>query len=632
MNIDLTNIDEIIAKLEEADDAYFNSDKEIMTDAEYDILKRTAHKLNPKNPYFVKVGANVRGGKLKLPYPMHGLDQIFENEIQPMWVDKYGLKDSLIIITDKLDGVSCMLLFADKDGDGHAEFQIAYSRGNSAEGADISRHVKKLNFPKVIPNCSLFVVRAELIMKDKIFRGKYEGKYSSARATVAGVMNSSDGDDRLDNIDLIAYTIVDQSNKRANKQDALTTLHTHGFKVPFTQIVKGSQLNDKFLMNCIEQSKANSAYELDGVVLSENHTNQSIKYKILDANAITTSPWRDMPVEISKWGLLKPRIEINPVKLFDTVVTFATAFNMKYVYDNKLGPGSTITLTKSGSVIPYILGSTPSTVPDYDKWFEQQMTRSAGSSDWEWNENEVEVVLSDAENHPLVRFKQVLDFFESIEVDLLKESTLKKVLDHYNWFNHTWSYEKTIETLFDLTDSEWGKIVGANGSKIYASLHRRLSNMKLETICGSLNYAGAGFGIRRAKMLIAQAGAANMWNLVSHDITTFNGFDDKTAMKIAYALPKIKSFIDRNADYIKIIEEKKTDELKDISVVFTGFRDNELQEKVEKMGGKVGSGVSKKTTYLVAADPGSSSGKAGKAKELGVKVLSIDEFKDMFNL
>jgi hypothetical protein len=50
---------------------------------------------------------------------MNGLDQIFENEIQPMWVDKYGLNDSLIVITDKFDGVSCMLVFADKDGDGH---------------------------------------------------------------------------------------------------------------------------------------------------------------------------------------------------------------------------------------------------------------------------------------------------------------------------------------------------------------------------------------------------------------------------------------------------------------------------------------------------------------------------------
>jgi DNA ligase (NAD+) len=633
MNIDLTNIDEVVAKLEEADDAYFNTDKELMTDAEYDILKRTAHKLSPKHPYFIKVGADTRGGKLKLPYPMNGLDQIFENEIQPLWVHKHGLNDSLIVITDKLDGVSCMLVFADKDGDGHAEFQIAYSRGNSVEGADISRHVKKLKFPKIIHDCTLFVVRAEIIMKDKTFRDKYANDYSSARALVAGSMNRTTTEDKiLDDIDLIAYTVVDQSNKRIDKHGSLAVLQAHGFKVPFTQIVKGSQLNDHFLVNCIEQSKATSPHELDGVVLSENHSGQSIKYKTLDKNSITTSAFKDLPIEISKWGLFKPRVEINPVKLFDTVVTFATAFNMKYVYDNKLGPGSTITLTKSGSVIPYILGSTPSTVPNYDNWFNQQMTRIAGNSDWEWNENEVEVVLADPDNHPTVRFKQVLDFFESIEVDLLKESTMSTLLTHYNWWRNPWSYEKTIDTVIDLSEQEWVKIIGSNGSKIYNSLHRRLGAMKLETLCGSLNYCGFGFGIRRAKILISQIDVRDIWHLDYFTIASLNGFDDKTAKKIAQGLPKIKDFLDRNKDYITIVEEKKTDELKDVSVVFTGFRDSDLEQKVEKMGGKVSSGVSKKTTYVVAADPGSTSGKAAKAKDLGVKVLSIDEFKDMFNL
>ncbi len=272
------------------------------------------------------------------------------------------------------------------------------------------------------------------------------------------------------------------------------------------------------------------------------------------------------------------------------------------------------------------------TAQTFEEYFSKSLDTVAGVGNWLWNENEVEIVLRDPDNHPLVRFKQVLDFFESIEVDLLKEATMRDVLNHYKWFNNPWSYEKTIETLFDLSEQEWVKIVGGNGNKIYASLHRRLSNMKLETICGSLNYAGAGFGIRRAKMLLSQVDPVNVWSLVSHDIASLNGFDDKTATKIAYALPKIKAFIDRNSDYIKIIAEKKTDELKDVSVVFTGFRDSDLEEKVEQMGGKVSSGVSKKTTYVVAADPGSSSGKAAKARDLGVKVLSIDAFKDMFNL
>lgn len=355
MKIDLTNIDDVIAALEKCDDAYFNSDKEIITDAEYDQLKRVAHKLAPKHPYFIKVGADVRGGKLKLPYPMNGLDQIYENEIQPLWVHKYGLKDSEIVITDKLDGVSCMLLFADKDGDGNAEFQIAYSRGNSAEGADISRHVKKLDFPKVIPGCSLFVVRAELIMKDKVFRDTFEKRFSSARATVAGAMNSSDSDDRIDNVDLVAYTVVDQSFVKSSKVNSLDTLKTLGFKIPFTQVVRGYQLDDAFLINCIKQSKAASVYELDGIVLSANSTGQSVKYKMVDANSIATTTVKAIHWEISKWGLLKPRVEIVPVRLHDTVVTFATGHNAKFIFERKLMPGSVIQVIKAGSVIPQIL-------------------------------------------------------------------------------------------------------------------------------------------------------------------------------------------------------------------------------------------------------------------------------------
>lgn len=272
------------------------------------------------------------------------------------------------------------------------------------------------------------------------------------------------------------------------------------------------------------------------------------------------------------------------------------------------------------------------TIQTFEEYFTKSLDSVAGVNNWKWNDNSVEVILINPDKHPIVRFKQVLDFFESIEVDLLKESSLKTLLDTYQWFKNPWTYEKTLETIIDLSESEWVKIIGANGSKIYASLHRRLSNMKLETICGSLNYCGAGFGIRRAKIMLSQIDPNTVWTLNEDHISRLNGFDDKTAKKIAQGLPLIKAFIDQNSDYITLVEEKKTDEMKDIAVVFTGFRDSELEERVEKMGGKISSGVSKKTTYLVAADPSSNSGKAGKARELGVKVLSIDEFKDMFNL
>ena len=69
MTTDL-NFDEIIDKLKTADDSYFNSGDVTMTDAEYDALKRTAQKINPKHPYFLQVGTDVRSGATKLPYPI----------------------------------------------------------------------------------------------------------------------------------------------------------------------------------------------------------------------------------------------------------------------------------------------------------------------------------------------------------------------------------------------------------------------------------------------------------------------------------------------------------------------------------------------------------------------------------
>lgn len=355
MNVDLSNIDDVIAELEKADDAYFNSDKELINDTEYDQLKRVAHKLSPKHPYFVKVGADVRGGKLKLPYAMNGLDQIYEGEIQSLWVQKYGIEDAEVVVTDKLDGVSCMLVFADKDGDGNAEFQIAYSRGNSAEGADITRHIKKLQFPKHIPNSKLYVVRAELIMRDDVFRSKFEVRYSSARATVAGAMNSSDSDDRVDNIDLVAYSVVDTSGKRNSKSYDLEMLSDLGFKTPYYQTLPARKLSDALLLDCLNTAKGGSVYELDGIVLTVNHTGQSVKYKVLDANSVIETTVRAVHWEISKWGLLKPRVEINPVRLHDTIVTFATGHNAKFIMERRIMPGSLVKIFKAGSVIPQIL-------------------------------------------------------------------------------------------------------------------------------------------------------------------------------------------------------------------------------------------------------------------------------------
>lgn len=616
MNIDISNFDETINLLREADDLYFNSGETILSDSEYDRIKRAAYNINRNHPYFMKVGSDVRGGKVKLPYPMYGLEQVYEGEITS-WVEKNGFNKEDIVITHKLDGVSCMLVYADRDMDNEAEFVIAYSRGNSMEGADITRNLRHISIPQSITDTEFLVVRGELIVKKKVFEEKYSKMYSTARAMVAGCMNRKETDpDVLKDIDFVAYTIMSTD---IPKIDAMAHLRQCGFEIPFTQVAKPKSLSDEFLHDIIKVSKDISDYELDGIVLTENDNNDSIKYKILDEDTIRESKVKKIHWEISKSGFFKPRVEIQPVNINGVIITFATGFNAKFIQDNKLGPGAVVRITRSGDVIPYILDVLhPAEEPQMPE------------EEYTWNETGVDATVMDLDSHPDVKFRQVLDFFESIKVDLLKESTLKTVMDTLNISES--SYDEILETIFDLTEAEWKMMVGVNGVKINNSLHRRLRNMKLETLLGSLKYCGFGFGIRRAKQLLSQIDVRDVWDLTVEQIDDLHGFDVKTAQRVAEGLALTKDFLERNKDYIILNEVDKTDELQGLTFVFTGFRDNALEERIEAMGGKVTSGVSKKTSYLVSAEGDSGSGKCKKAKQYDIPILNLEEFKDKFNL
>lgn len=268
----------------------------------------------------------------------------------------------------------------------------------------------------------------------------------------------------------------------------------------------------------------------------------------------------------------------------------------------------------------------------FDQYFTETLNAAAGIGNWEWNENRVEVILKNANKNPQVKFKQVLDFVEKLNVELLKESSLTKLFDAFDWWNE--DYEQIIYTMLDLKQKEWEKAIGSNGVKSYLSLHRRLQNLELATLIGASKFMGIGFGIRKAKALIAGSSEDDIWNLSIVDIAMMEGFDNKTAKQAHDGLIETKKFVDNllNSGYVNLVTVTKTDELKDVQVVMTGFRDPDLAAEIEKRGGKMGSSVSKKTTYLLTYDANSNSGKSKKARDLGVTVMTPDDFKDKFNL
>jgi NAD-dependent DNA ligase len=633
-------INELIAKLRQYDDEYTNEGESSIPDAEYDLLRKKAQSMAPNHPYFATVGSDVRGGKEKLPHIMGSLDQLADDKEIALWVEKYEVEDEQMVITDKLDGISCMSIYR------NGRFLKAYSRGNGIEGADISRHVRKVkNFPmtlKTPPELDsvddvFLIVRGELEMKNSKFKAKYATKFKNPRNMVAGCFNRSTTEDSiLADINFIAYTIVEHSGLPTDlirtKVDELDVLSEFGFEIPFYATCKGKKLSAAFLTEVVKNVKEHSDYELDGIVLTINryedmdsqrkskttlNPEHSFKFKVSHEGIETTV--KNVKWVISKSGFFKPTVEIAPINIGGVTILNATGFNAKFIKDNGIGPGARVRVTRSGDVIPYIIGVTKAVDP--------QMP----SDDYEWSDSGVEALVVDDDN-PEVKFKQVLSFVETLQVENLKESTLREVWKRMDL--QDLDYSSIIVTLFGLLDGEWKKMVGANGIKIADSLRRRGENMTYELFLGATKFLGHGFGVRKAKALLSQMPYDELLTATEAQIAVLDGFDTKTASKVVAGINDAKELLEslEMDGFVKIIKEIKTSELKGLNVVFTGFRDPDLEKAIEKAGGKVGSSVSSKTTHLLTMDPKSNSGKAKKARDLGVTVMSPDHFKDEYNL
>lgn len=355
-----------------ADDMYFNEQESFLTDEQYDVVKLFSEKQDNTNAYFVGIGSNVRGGKIKLPHPMGSLVQSYTGEIEK-WVEKHRLYTEKITISDKLDGVSGLVCYDKK------QFQIAYSRGDGTEGADISRHLRKMSsVPKTVYTEILEAVRGEIIISesnfkvlcDKGLKSRSGTVYKNSRNAVAGIMNAESNPDWVyEYIDFVAYEVVNPNYWSKGVQ--FENLKNYGFKTAPAFVIDGRRLTDAILVDMVINRRKDSDYALDGIVLEVNDADLrkkinpsrdtlnpefARKYKTAsDDNAAITTVL-DIELNVSKNGYVKPTIIFEPVELMGVTVTRCTGFNMKFIYENKIQPGCKIRVTRAGDVIPFFLG------------------------------------------------------------------------------------------------------------------------------------------------------------------------------------------------------------------------------------------------------------------------------------
>ncbi len=584
------------------DEIYFNDKNPVtLLDEYYDIMKDFVVHDNC-------IGKLPNKCTVSLPVSMPSMNKIKADDdikVLERWITKNKAKE--YIVESKLDGVS---ILCDFDGKNLSLF----TRGNGKIGTDVSQIQKHLKLPKLTKKLR---VRGELIIKDKIFNDKYADKYQNARNMISGLVNASTYNDVFTDIDFVVYEIIDN----LTPLEQLKKLKKLGFNVVNYDIL--NIIDNETLKNKLIQHKHESLYTIDGIIIQTNTVhirpdkNPDYAFAFKMCFESVDAVVKNVEWNVSKLGILKPRIRIEPVFLQGSNIEFVTGFNGKYIYENDIGPGTILKIIKSGDVIPHIKEVVESTYAQLPNVL------------YSWNESKVDFIIQseDKENIDKMKIKMLTSFFSKIGAKFLSDKTVEKL--YMNGYNDIFKIIKMKEDDYMKLDS----IKEKSAQRLYNSIHKSLKNSTLSTVIGSSGILGPGISIRKTENLLEFIpdmfeNKYNVENLTTK-INNIIGFGDKNIDIIIYNYDKAYIFANKIKPYIKQ-DEIVTNNIGPLTgqfFCFSGFRDVELKHKINISGGKIVDNVSTKLSMLIVKDYEQTSTKTILAQKLNIPILTKEEFR-----
>jgi NAD-dependent DNA ligase len=601
--------------VEHANNCFFN-DQSIITDNEYDIIKEFLTERYPENAQTLKVGACVKRNKVTLPYYMGSMDKIKpDSDALKRWKQKFK---GPFTISAKLDGVSG--LYSTEDG-----VQKLYTRGNGTVGQDVSNLIPYLRLPKEKD----ITVRGEFIITKDKFEKKYKDLFANSRNFVSGIINSKTPDKyKLKDIDFVVYEMIHPEEKHSSQLEKMKKLK---FNVVLHKIVK--DVSNKMLSDELIDTRTNYKYECDGIIVTCDHIferkdknpEHAFAFKMMLTEQIAETKILNIEWNPSKDGYLKPRIQIEPITLGGVTINFTTGFNAAFVMENQLGIGAVIRIIRSGDVIPYITETiSPAeqvSLPDYN---------------YKWNETKVDFVLKNPDDNDEVKSKNIVYFFTEIGVEGLSKGNIQKLIN--NGID-------TIGQILTMKKDDLLEIPGFQdklASKILRNIKSSIKEVDLPTLMHASNMFGHGFGEKKFKLILNEHPDIVSSNISDEEkielIESVKGMAHKSAVGFVREIPTFLEFIRENNLSRKLKYEVQVNDALDTShplynktIVFTGFRDQEVQTHIEtNYNTTLGSSVNKNTMLVVCKNVNEKSSKLDQAKKLKIPIMSVDDFKKKY--
>lgn len=644
---------ELINILNKASYEYYQNDSSKLSDFEYDKLYDELVELEKStgivlaNSPTQNVGYTVLSNltKIKHDEKILSLDKTKEPEKLKSWLgNQQGM------LSWKLDGLTIVLKY------NNGELVQAITRGNGEVGEDITHNAKVFkNIPLKISYKDELVVRGEGIISFSDFKRINEEldedeSYKNPRNLCSGTVRQLNSEICAKrNVMFYGFTVfkandVDFGDKKSNQ---LLWLKELGFDIVYNKIVNSDNIIESIYE--FENKIPENNFATDGLVLTYDSISysgslgttakfpkDSIAFKWKDETAETIL--RNIEWNTSRTGLINPVAVFDSVKLEGTTVNRASVHNVSILEDLKLGIGDTIKVYKANMIIPQIA---------------ENITKS-GNYEIPANcpvcggETEVRTIRDGKAlyctnpNCSAQRIRSLSHFVsrDAMNIEGFSEETIKKFVEKGFISDYTdiYNIEKFAEEI---------KNIDGFGEKSYNNLIKSIENSKKPELPNFIYALGINHvGLSNAKLLCKNINydINKLFTISQEELVEIDGFGDIIAHSICsyFSDCKNKELIYKMLDIISFAEvevsyESENMNVKEKTFVITGdlneFKNRkELQLKIEALGGKVTGSVTKKTNYLINNDILSESSKNKKAKELGIPIITEEQFiKEFLN-